>query len=128
MSLEKAIPRGLIKEKLRNLREHMPEEEDIIYKFGEYLAERLGEDSSKIYPVGFNLTAELALQDLTKGVDGYTGKPIKNSLTGYPQMFYIILGTRMPQIADAVCPAEFAKEVMEIREEIKAKIREEGGK
>ena len=43
MSLEGAISTEPIKEKLRNLRQYMPNQKDTIYDFGAYLADRLNE-------------------------------------------------------------------------------------
>ena len=62
MTLEsKAVSTEPIKEKLRNLREHLPQQEDVTYDFATYLAERL---NPKLVPEGFNMIAELALYDL----------------------------------------------------------------
>ena len=109
-----------MKEKLRNLREHMPDQNDQIYSFGAYLADRL---NPELVPEGFNMAAELALYDLQKGVNGFTGKPIQSRLVGYPPMIYGILRMQVPEIAKAVCPEDFAKGVIEFYEQVNAEMR-----
>ena len=108
MSLEEAISTEPIKEKLRNLRQYMPNEQDELYEFGTYLAGRL---NSRLVPSGFNMAAELALHDLQNGVDGCTRQSINSKLVGFPPVMYILLRTQVPKIAEAVCPEDFAKGV-----------------
>ena len=81
MSLENAISMEPISEKLRNLKQYMPDQNDVVYKFGEFLAGRL---NPKLVPQGFVLAAKLALYDLQEGVDGFSGQPIRSSLVSYP--------------------------------------------
>ena len=121
MSIDEAISMEPVKEKLKNLREHMPEQDDTIYSFGAYLADRL---NPELVPQGFNMAAELALYDLEKGVDGFTGQPIQSRLVGYPSMIYGLLRMQVPQIAEAVCPEDFAKGVKDFYEQVNAKMRE----
>lgn len=113
-SLETSISTELIKEKLRNLKGYMPREDDKLYRFGEYLADRLGPN---IFPHGFNISAERAIADLKDGIDSFTKQPIKNSLVGMVPVYYTMLSRRIPDIADAVCPRDFAEEVREFYEE-----------
>jgi hypothetical protein len=113
MSIDEAISMEPVKEKLRNLREHMPDQQDETYAFGAYLADRL---NPKLVPMGFNMAAELTLYDLEKGVDGFSGQPINSVLVGYPSMVYDLLRTQVPQIAEAVCPEDFAKRVKDFYE------------
>lgn len=70
------------------------------------------------------MASELALYDLQQGVDGFSGKPIQNRLVGYPSMIYGLLRMQVPQIAEAVCPEDFAKGVKEMYEQVNAKMRE----
>jgi len=122
MTLEsKAVSTEPIKEKLRNLREHLPQQEDVTYDFATYLAERL---NPKLVPEGFNMVAELALYDLQKGVNGFTGQPIQSRLVGYPPMIYSLLKMQVPDIADVVCPQDFAQGVRKMYDEVNAKMRE----
>lgn len=120
MELEKAISTEPIKEKLKNLEKYMPEEEDTIYRFGEFLADRLNQ---QLNPLGFNMAAELTLYDLQRGIDGFSGQPIRNSLVGYPPMIYFLLRMRVPDIAKAVCPEDFAMEVENFQKEVDAKLK-----
>lgn len=115
-----------IKEKLRNLSEYMPDQDETTYQFGRFLAERLGNDT--ILPMGFNMVAELGLYDLQTGIDGFTGEPIRSRLVGNPPMIYGFLRMIVPEIADAVCPEDFAKGVRKMYDEVNAKLREEGSR
>ncbi len=108
MTLDEAISMEPVKEKLRNLREHMPDETEIVYDFAAYLAERL---NSELLPQEFNMAAELALYDLETSIDEYSGKPIPSSLVGHQPITYGLLGMYVPEIAKAVCPEDFANDV-----------------
>ncbi|HLC78322.1 MAG TPA: hypothetical protein VJH92_04310 [Candidatus Nanoarchaeia archaeon] len=119
-SSKRAIPMLSIADRLRNLREYMPHEQQVVYDFGNYLAGRL---NPSLVPEGFNMAATLALYDLQKGVDGFTGKPINSSLVGYPPQIYSILNIILPQIADAVCPKDFAGGVRAFSEDVTKKIK-----
>ena len=107
-----------IKERLNNLEEYMPDEHEMTYDFAAYLADKL---NPTIVPMGFKMSAELALYYLAKGVDELSGEPIKNRLVGYSPIIYGAISMSIPQIADAVCPEEFAKEVTRLCEEIEAR-------
>jgi len=71
------------------------------------------------------MAAECALYDLQNGVDGFTGQSIRSRLVGYPPMIYELLKIQVPEIAEAVCPEDFAKGVREFYERVKAKMRKE---
>ena len=123
MPLEsKAISTEEIKEKLRNLKEYMPGEPEITYDFATYLANRL---NPKLNPGGFQISAELLLSDMKKGVDSFTRQAMSRNLAGYPPNLYAILRGTVPDIAKAVCPEDFAKSVKDFYEEVNAKMREE---
>lgn len=124
MSLEEAISTEPIKEKLKNLRQYMPGQLDEIYDFAAYLAGRL---NPQLLPRGFYITAKLALYDLEKDVNGLTGQRIRSTLVGYPSLIYELLRVKIPEIAKAVCPEDFAKGVQEFYEQINA-IKREGEK
>jgi len=102
-----------IGEKLRNLQEHLPGEEDTVYKLAAFLAGRFEKQGENLHPLGFHLAAELAIYDLQKGVDGYTGEPIRSSLVGYPPFLYPVLSTTVPRIAKAILPEAAANAVQE---------------
>ena len=122
MSSEEAISTEPIKEKLRNLRQYMPNQIDVIYDFGAYLADRL---NPELVSQGFDMAAELVISDLQMGVDESTGQPIRSRLVGYSPVIYGLLRTQVPKIAEAVCPEDFAKGVREFYERVKAKMRKE---
>lgn len=119
MDLEGISTDGM-KEKLRNLKEYMPDQNEVVYAFADYLAGRL---NPTLVPAGFNIAAQLALYDLDKGVDGFTGKPILSRLSGYPTTIYAALGMRVPKIAEVVCPEDFAKSVRELHEKVDESLR-----
>ena len=93
MTLEDQIPTEPLKEKLRNLYEYLPNKDQTLYDFAAYLADRIR--NPNLTPQGFALTAQLALYDLGKGVDGFTREPINNGLVGYPPMMYTLLGMQV---------------------------------
>lgn len=113
-----AISMEEVKVKLRNLSEHLPNEDKILYEFARLLADRLNE---KLVPEGFLLGAQLLLYDLERGIDGYTGQRINSRLVGYPPIIYVSIELMIPMIAEATCPADFAQEVHKIVEEIRNK-------
>jgi len=108
MTLDEAISMEPIKQKLRNLREHMPDCEQITYDFGAYLAERL---EPQLSPGRFASVTVHMIDDLSVGSDGDTQQRINNNLTGYPPDRYRALRKQVPEIAQAVCPADFAAKV-----------------
>ncbi len=122
MSLTDAIPTEPIREKLRNLREYIPNQGILLYEFSDLFAERLGGHPT-INPIGFNLTAELTLHDLETGVSPGQSFPIKQSLVGYPTMIYAILRTQIPDIAKATCPEDFAKGVKEFYDDVRSRAK-----
>jgi hypothetical protein len=119
MGKEQIILTEPIKEKLRNLRDYMPGQDETTYQFGAYLAERL---NPEIVPQGFYLAAQLALYDLENGVDGFTRQPIRNELAGLPLLMYIILQGKIVSIAEAVTPADFASDVRKMSKEVEKKV------
>jgi len=120
MSLTEALSMEPVKSKLRDLETHMPGQERVIYEFGAYLGERLSEE---LVPEGFYMTAQLVLHDLKKGVSGLPEKPIPNHLAGYPPFLYTVLSLSIVQIAEAVCPPEFAKGVKTMDEAVYAELK-----
>ncbi len=122
MALEEISTEPIVK-KLRNLREYMPDGGETLYKFGEFLADRLSRHSTLV-PQGFNIAAELGIYDLQNGIDGFTGKPIQGELVGYPSQVYDLLRMSVPDLADAVCPEDFAKGVRKRYDEINKNLRD----
>jgi hypothetical protein len=120
---EQALSMDDAKLKLARLEDHIPDSpNELIYKFGRFLAERL---NSELVPMGFVMGCELVLYDLEQGVDGFTGKPIQNGLAGYPPMIYGLLRMEIPNIATAVFPEDFANSVKDHIDAVNAKVREE---
>lgn len=118
MEILDAISTEDMKTKLQNLREYMPGEPEFTYDFGAYLAKRL---NSPLNPMGFNMTIQLTLFDMQKGVDGFTGKPVPSSLSGMPVPLYVVMEMNIPRIARAVCPSDFADKVDQVYAEIHKK-------
>ncbi|MBW2984110.1 hypothetical protein KY361_03290 [Candidatus Woesearchaeota archaeon] len=92
----------------------MPGEPEFTYRFGEYLATRLG---PQLNPIGFNMAVQLTLADLHTGVSGFTGEPVPHSLSGQPAAVYVAMEFAIPGIAEAVCPEDFAEQVKLVYEE-----------
>jgi len=116
MDIKKSISMEPVKEKLRNLQKYMPEQQELVYEFGNYLADML---NPELVPFGFNMAAELALYDIQAGVNSFTKEPISTRLAGYPPQIYALLRNEIPDIAEAVCPEDFAKDVREVFEDIR---------
>ncbi|KKT42322.1 MAG: hypothetical protein UW30_C0001G0047 [Candidatus Giovannonibacteria bacterium GW2011_GWA2_44_13b] len=121
---EQALSMKETKEKLVKLEELIPQDfsDGMLYEFGRYLADYL---NPELVPMGFVMGCELALYDLEKGVNGFTGKRIENNIVGYPPQTYSLLRMEIPRIADAVFSAEFAASVKKHIEEINAKMNAE---
>ena len=117
---EEAISMDEVKQKLGKLKEFLPNaSNDLVYDFGHFLADYL---NPRLAPEGFVMGCELALNDLQKGVNGFTGKPINHKLVGYPPMIYRFISMEIPRIADAVLPVEFATKVKIFITKINTKI------
>lgn len=110
-----SIQTNEVKEKLTNLREYMPKQEDIIYDFGKFLADRL---NPRLNPHGFNLALELTLYDIKTG----RGE-IPIELSGYPTQVYAGLSLYFDDIAKAVLPSEFYAEFKKVRKGMEEKIK-----
>lgn len=113
MSLEQSISMEPVKEKLKNLPEHMPNKSQIVYDFGVYLADNLNLES---IPDGFAIAAVMAIDDIKKGKNRITGKPFSGSLNSMPSEYYDILRITIQQITEVVCPEDFAKDVKDFYE------------
>ena len=123
MALENLILTEPVKEKLKNFRKYLPEEDDFTCQFASYLASRL---NPKLFPEGFSLMYTLAVADLRRG-GIYDSRNVKVpiNLIGYPDVIYDQLEMKMPYIAEAVCPPEFAREVRKNYEDVRNLMREE---
>lgn len=104
-----------MKQKLRSLSFHLPNEHETTYNLANFLADRLTHQG--LTPRGFLLVAALSLEDLERGVNSITGEPItraKYKIADQPTAVYRILNLFIPKIAKAVTPPEFASQVQEI--------------
>jgi hypothetical protein len=111
------------KKKLAALECYIPDHtQGLVYQFGKFLAGYL---NAELVPAGFVMGCELAIHDLQKGVNGFTGEALYGKLVGYPPFMYGLLRAEIPTIADAVLPTDFAAEVRNFVEEVNAKMREE---
>lgn len=61
----------------------------------------------------FIMAANLSLYDLQKGVNGFTGEPIRNDLVGRIPEVYALLESSIPSLARIAFPEEFADAVNE---------------
>lgn len=109
------------KQKLARLEDHLPDANDeLVYDFAHYLAECLNPD---LEPLGFVFACHQALLNLRDGVDPMTGAAIRNRVVGSPDSFFALLLLEIPNIADAVLPADFAESVKTILREMRAEMR-----
>ena len=115
MEISDAISTEEIRRKLQNLREYMPDEHEFTYDFGAYLATRL---NSELNAIGFIIQFQLTLSDARRGIDGTTKKPSPASISGMPAPIYVVTEMKIPRIARAVCPTDFADKVDQVYAEI----------
>ena len=122
MTVDKSDAISMIeaKEKLMNL-ELENDVDDMMKEFGKFLSPRLNDE---LVPAGFVLGCELSLYDLSVGINGYTGEPIRNRLVGYPPLIYALMRMRFVDIAYAVLPESFANDVRDIVEKTKNSAKE----
>ena len=115
MEISDVISTEDMKTKLQNLREYMPGHPKMIYDFGDYLATRL---NSELAPMGFNAEIRSTINDLQRGVSGFTGKSIQHSLSRQRYEVFEYMVMMLPKIVKAVCPSDFADKVMKAYDEI----------
>lgn len=101
MTLDLVISTEDMKERLRSLADHLPDEHPAVHAFGPYVADKLNERAE---PHGFVLSAHLALDELRSG-------ECSGPLAGYSSHVYAFLRLSVPAMARAACPAEFARRV-----------------
>ena len=104
MTLEDAISTIELKQKLMNLNKVMLDATEPLYEFAKLLADKLGPTTS---PVNFYLlSSEQIYEDLNRAI----GSKSKKLPT--------IIRMQIPEIAEAVCPKDFADNVKEIYRQI----------
>ena len=106
-----------MKGKLAHLDVHMPDSDHYLHSFGKFLSKRICDH--QLAPAGFHTAAQLALFDLERGKDGYTGEPIRHDLVGFPPFVFRTYALMIPEIASAVCPPKFAAAVKDAFEKSK---------
>lgn len=97
----------------------MPGRQEMVYAFGEYLSGML---NPSLVPQGFNMAAEFALYNLQSGVSPI-GQPVPSELSGYPPQIYNFLRAEVLDIAEAVCPEDFARGVRDFYDSVRSRIR-----
>ncbi len=110
-----------IKEKLKNLRDIFPGQEDDFYQFVNYLADMLND---QLIPSGFYVRMSLTISDCRKGIDGY-GRTIRGNFIRHPDTIYftwkeVIINS----VANLILPKEFATELKEFHNKIIDKMQE----
>ena len=112
MTIDENVSAKNMKDKLTNLAAYMPGETPKVYAVADYLASRLGDGD--LSPDGFVGAFELMFVDIQRGVDGYTNKPLPENLRDPLGIAYSTAGRKVPLIAEAICPEEFAQAVKKI--------------
>ena len=107
MTIDETVSTKDLKNRLTNLASHMPGETPKVYAVAEYLATRLGDGA--LLPEGFVAAFQLMFIDMQRGVDGYTGKPLPENLRDPLGVAYSTASRKVPLIAEAICPKEFAR-------------------
>lgn len=105
MSLESITETAPIIEKLNKLSNYLPNQKELVYRFGKVLAYELGQ-SKRLTPSGFYLSFARALED---SMDREGGDPTELLELGF-------LSSKLVDIAKAVCPEDFADGVREFDE------------
>ena len=117
MTLEERLDIKDVKAKLMNLQEYMPGQSEQTYDYAKYLGSKL---ECEELPYEFHITAQFALLHLRDALDYSTGKEINNSAVALPQQYYnAFLRNKIPLIAEAVCPKEFADGVKNFHKSMK---------
>lgn len=115
---EEALSMEEAKLKLSQLRIYLPNASSrLLYEYGRFLSEYL---NPRLVPSGFVIRCELALLDLQNGIHGFTQEPIENDLVGCPPIIFTLLRAEIPDIAKAIFPKDFADQVIEFIEEVRA--------
>lgn len=79
-----------------------------VAEFAHFLSQRL---NPNLVPIGFVMASQLAIYDLEKGVDGFTGEPIQLSISLADKELYAKLTQAVPELAKKAFSPEFASEV-----------------
>lgn len=83
----------------------------LVVEFGGLLADRL--NNPEIVPMGFVMGSSLLIEDLKRGVSGYTNEPIDSVLANQPPEAYESLYAILPTLAEVSFSESFSGEVRE---------------
>ncbi|MCD4810999.1 hypothetical protein K8R14_00095 [bacterium] len=108
-------------QKLAELEKYIPDDTSngLLYEYGRFLVDYL---NPELNSKGFYFGCSLALYDLQRGVNGFTGEPIQSGFSHYPPIIFNLLRAEIPRIADAIFPEDFAQEVKQHIEEVEKSI------
>jgi len=110
MEISDTISTSEIKAKLRELKKHLPNKQKKVYEFGSEIAGLL---TAKVSPLEFITNSYVALCFIQQMKN--PAKPELNS-----PAFYDAIENIIPDIAQAVCPPDFARAVRELYESSEA--------
>jgi len=108
------VPTDEVKNKFRNLRQHMPDQEKEVYEFARLLADRIGR---VLLPQGLVLSSDILILDLQRDVNSQTEQPFdieSRLLIGHSDALYQLLGMSLPGIATVAISKEFGDVVEEL--------------
>ncbi len=75
-----------------------------------------------LFPEIFLMTFVTAVNDAEKGVNSFTGERVPRTIANMSPLIYGLVRRDIPVIADAVFPPQFATEVKEVYESVKAEL------
>jgi len=81
-----------------------------VVEFAHFLAGRINSDA--IEPIGFVMASHLAIADLERGEDGFSGEPLEGQLIGLDSNEYGEMTVNVPKLAGVAVSDEFAGEVL----------------
>lgn len=98
-----------VRERLRNLSEHLPDADPKVHAFGGHLAGMLKDD---LPDCGVPLALEATFESLRLGYDVFTNAPLSGLLVQASPEVYSSLRRWVPEILNATCPEDLAKHTL----------------
>ena len=83
---------------------------------GKLLAQRISDD---VVPQGYVMATELLTYDCITGKDGFSGKPMPLSVSGYPPIMYDVSKLYLKEFARGAFGDQFSNEIDEIYKQIR---------
>ena len=80
-----------------------------VVELGKFVASRM--NNTQIVPMSFVMESALCIEDLRRGIDGYTQKPIDSALLNQPAYVYDYLYLNIPTLARIAFSEAFADKV-----------------